>query len=228
MIEELNIELKDIVKRYGERTVLNKVSLDLTNESFVSIVGKSGAGKSTMMNILGLIEDFDEGTYRFNDIMIRSGKDYADLRSHSIGFIFQSYNLIPSLSCRENILLPQLYSRHGSDNFDEIVETLGITDLLDKRVVLLSGGEKQRVAIARCLVLNPALIIADEPTGNLDKTNTEVVMSLLRSENNKGRGVIVITHSDEVAGFSKTIYRLENGSLNEENTTRHINGKEEL
>lgn len=216
MIETLDVELKDIVKRY-DRTVLDKVNLHLTNDSYVSIVGKSGAGKSTFMNILGLIEDFDEGSYRFNNVEIRHGKDYAKLRRNSIGFIFQSYNLIPTLNCRENILLPQLYSRKKVDNFDEIVDSLGISELLDKKVVYLSGGEKQRVGIARCLVLNPALIIADEPTGNLDQANTEKVMKLLEAENKKGRAVIVITHNESVADHTKKTYRLENGKLNENN-----------
>lgn len=216
MVEDLDVELKDIVKRY-DKTILDKVNLHLTNDSYVSIVGKSGAGKSTFMNILGLIEDFDEGSYRFNDVVIKHRKDYAKLRRNSIGFIFQSYNLIPTLNCKENILLPQLYSRKKVDNFDEIVETLGISELLDKQVVYLSGGEKQRVGIARCLVLNPALIIADEPTGNLDQANTEKVMKLLEAENKKGRAVIVITHNESVADHTKKTYRLENGKLNENN-----------
>ena len=216
MVEDLDVELKDIVKRY-DKTILDKVNLHLTNDSYVSIVGKSGAGKSTFMNILGLIEDFDEGSYRFNDVVIKHRKDYAKLRRNSIGFIFQSYNLIPTLNCKENILLPQLYSRKKVDNFDEIVDSLGISELLDKKVVYLSGGEKQRVGIARCLVLNPALIIADEPTGNLDQANTGKVMNLLEAENKKGRAVIVITHNENVASHTKKTYRLENGKLNENN-----------
>lgn len=216
MVEDLDVELKDIVKRY-DKTILDKVNLHLTNDSYVSIVGKSGAGKSTFMNILGLIEDFDEGSYRFNDVVIKHRKDYAKLRRNSIGFIFQSYNLIPTLNCKENILLPQLYSRKKVDNFDEIVDSLGISELLDKKVVYLSGGEKQRVGIARCLVLNPSLIIADEPTGNLDQANTEKVMKLLEAENKKGRAVIVITHNESVADHTKKTYRLENGKLNENN-----------
>ncbi len=216
MVEDLDVELKDIVKRY-DKTILDKVNLHLTNDSYVSIVGKSGAGKSTFMNILGLIEDFDEGSYRFNDVVIKHRKDYAKLRRNSIGFIFQSYNLIPTLNCKENILLPQLYSRKKVDNFDEIVDSLGISELLDKKVVYLSGGEKQRVGIARCLVLNPSLIIADEPTGNLDQANTGKVMNLLEAENKKGRAVIVITHNENVASHTKKTYRLENGKLNENN-----------
>lgn len=216
MVEEIKIELKDIKKSY-DKVVLDKISLELTNESFVSIVGKSGAGKSTFMNILGLIEDYDEGIYKINNNIIYPGIDYSKLRRDYIGFIFQSYNLIPTLNCKENIMLPSLYSKRKIDNFDEIVENLGIADILEKQVVYLSGGEKQRVGIARCLALNPSLIIADEPTGNLDKNNTETVMKLLKKENENGRAIIVITHSDDVAKYSKKIYRLENGKLNEKN-----------
>lgn len=215
MIKELYIELDDIEKKY-DRVILDKVSLQLCNDSYVSIVGKSGAGKSTFMNILGLIEDYDGGKYSINGRLIRHGKDYSQLRKEYIGFIFQSYNLIPTLNCRENILLPQLYTKKKIENFDEIVENLGLSELLDKQVVYLSGGEKQRVGIARCLSLNPSLIIADEPTGNLDKVNTEIVMNLLDREHKKGRAIVVITHSDDVAKRAKKIYRLENGNLNED------------
>ncbi len=214
MIKKIDIQLTDIEKSY-DRVVLDKVSLQLDNTSFVSIVGKSGAGKSTLMNILGLIENYDKGMYRINDTIIKRGHDYAKLRRECIGFIFQSYNLIPTLNCRENILLPQLYGKSDAGNFDEIVEDLGLGGLLDKQVVYLSGGEKQRVGIARCLLLNPSLIIADEPTGNLDKDNTEKVMRLLKRENEKGRAIVVITHSDEVAGYTDKIFRLESGKLNE-------------
>lgn len=214
MVEDINIVLEGVTKQY-DRPVLKNICLNVTNYSYVTIVGKSGSGKSTLMNILGLIENFDEGLYKFNDIVIKNDKDYSKLRSENIGFIFQSYNLIPTLTCRENIMLPMLYSNKKPGDLDEIIRSLDIVDLLDKRVVLLSGGEKQRVAIARALLLNPSLIIADEPTGNLDRVNTQIVLDLLESENKKGRAVIMITHDEAIAKRAKQVFRLENGVLNE-------------
>src|SRR5699024_2076220 len=154
---------------------------------------KSGSGKSTMLNILGLLENCSGGEYIFNGIPIVNGVDYSRLRLENIGFIFQSYNLIPTLSCMENILLPLLYNKHNAvQDFDELVELLDLQPLLSQRVNTLSGGEKQRVAIARALILDPCLILADEPTGNLDPKNRDLIMQLLRREHEKGRGVILI------------------------------------
>ncbi len=216
MVEELCIELSNIKKSY-DKPVLTDVNLKINNDSYVTIVGKSGSGKSTLMNILGLIEDYDEGIYTFNDIVIRNNRDYHKLRNEKIGFIFQSYNLIPSLTCKENILLPLQYSTTKKVELDELVELLDIAHLLEKKVVVLSGGEKQRVAIARSLILNPSLIIADEPTGNLDGVNTDIVLDLLDKQHRKGRAIVMITHSEGVAKRAKTVYRLENGVLHENN-----------
>lgn len=222
MVENINIVLEGVKKQY-DRPVLKNICLNVTNYSYVTIVGKSGSGKSTLMNILGLIENFDEGLYKFNDIVIKNDKDYSKLRSENIGFIFQSYNLIPTLTCRENIMLPMQYSNKKPSDLDEIIRSLNIVDLLDKRVVLLSGGEKQRVAIARALLLNPSLIIADEPTGNLDRVNTQIVLDLLESENKKGRAIIMITHDEAIAKRAKQVFRLENGVLNENSKTFFFN-----
>ena len=210
---DLHLELKHIQKSYL-RPVLSDVNLDVTNDSYVTIVGKSGSGKSTMLNILGLVEGYDRGEYWFNGKLIRNGIDYSRLRLENIGFIFQSYNLIPTLSCKENILLPTLYNRHNQEqSFDELVELLDLGPLLSQRVTTLSGGEKQRVAIARSLILDPCLILADEPTGNLDPKNRDIIMNLLRHEHEKGRGIILITHDMEIAKQSDTIYLLEGGKL---------------
>lgn len=216
MVKDLNIVLKGIKKSY-DRQVLENICLNVTNSSYITIIGKSGSGKSTLMNILGLIESFDEGFYQFNDTIIRNDKDYSKIRSENIGFIFQSYNLIPTLTCMENIMLPLQYSKKNAVGIDDILESLDIVSLLDKQVVLLSGGEKQRVAIARALILNPSLIIADEPTGNLDHMNTEIVLKILEKENKKGRAIIMITHDINIAEKAKTVYRLEKGVLYESN-----------
>ena len=212
---DLHLELKHIQKSYL-RPVLSDVNLDVTNESYVTIVGKSGSGKSTMLNILGLVEGYNAGEYRFNGILIRNGIDYARLRLENIGFIFQSYNLIPTLSCKENILMPTLYNRKGKvQAFDKLVELLDIGPLLSQRVTTLSGGEKQRVAIARSLILDPCLILADEPTGNLDPKNRDIILRMLRHEHENGRGIILITHDMEIAREAEQVYLLEGGRLNE-------------
>ena len=168
------------------------------------------------MNILGLVESHDGGEYSFNGTLIRAGVDYPKLRLHDIGFIFQSYNLIPTLSCKENILLPCMYKRSCERrNFDRLVSLLKIDHLLSQRVVTLSGGEKQRVAVARALILDPCLILADEPTGNLDPANREIIISLLRHEHEQGRGIILITHDEQTAKAADTVLRLEGGFLHE-------------
>lgn len=217
-MKELDLELKHLQKSYL-RPVLTDVNLHVTNDSYVTIVGKSGSGKSTLLNILGLVEGYDSGEYHFNGTLIRNYMDYARLRLENIGFIFQSYNLIPTLSCEENILLPTIYNRRNAvQDFDELVTLLELEPLLSQRVTTLSGGEKQRVAIARALILDPCLILADEPTGNLDPRNRDLIMNLLRREHEKGRGVILITHDMEVARSADTVYMLRDGTLNVVNT----------
>ena len=212
-MNELRLKVSSLRKAYA-RPVLTDINLELTNDSYVTIVGKSGSGKSTLLNILGLVEDYDGGEYRFQGKRIRRGTDYSRLRLENIGFIFQSYNLIPTLSCKENILLPTLYGKRGSGrNLNDLVELLELGPLLSQRVTTLSGGEKQRVAIARALILDPCLILADEPTGNLDPKNRDIIMDLLRAEHEKGRAVLMITHDMEIAGNAKSVYLLETGRL---------------
>ena len=212
-MKELDLKLEHIQKSYT-RPVLTDVNLAVTNDSYVTIVGKSGSGKSTLLNILGMVEGYDGGEYLFNGTKIRNFMDYSRLRLEKIGFIFQSYNLIPTLSCKENIMLPTMYNRHNAvQDFDELVDLLDLGPLLSQRVTTLSGGEKQRVAIARALILNPCLILADEPTGNLDPKNRDLIMKLLRREHEKGRGIILITHDMEIAKESDKTYLLENGVL---------------
>ena len=212
-MKELDLKLEHIQKSYT-RPVLTDVNLAVTNDSYVTIVGKSGSGKSTLLNILGVVEGYDGGEYLFNGTKIRNFMDYSRLRLENIGFIFQSYNLIPTLSCKENIMLPTMYNRHNAvQDFDELVDLLDLGPLLSQRVTTLSGGEKQRVAIARALILNPCLILADEPTGNLDPKNRDLIMKLLRREHEKGRGIILITHDMEIAKESDKTYLLENGVL---------------
>lgn len=213
-MKELSVSLKGIKKSYN-KPVLTDINLEITNDSYFAIEGKSGSGKSTLMNILGLIENFDSGEYMFNGKRIKRGKDYSRIRLENIGFIFQSYNLISTMTSRENIMLPLLYANDYCIDIEKLAEELDIYDLLDKEVNILSGGEKQRVAIARALVLNPSLIIADEPTGNLDEYNRKLVFKLLEKEHKKGRGIVMITHDPSTAEQAKKIYRLYQGELHE-------------
>lgn len=228
-MKELRLALKHLQKSYT-RPVLTDVNLEITNDSYATIVGRSGSGKSTLLNILGLVEGYDGGEYVFNGELIRNFMDYSRLRLENIGFIFQSYNLIPTLSCKENILLPTLYNRRSCNevqNFDELVELLDIGPLLSQRVTTLSGGEKQRVAIARALILDPCLILADEPTGNLDPKNRDMILRLLHREHEKGRGIILITHDMEIANEADTIYILRDGILCNDSITDFVQ-KEKL
>ena len=211
--KELNISISHLQKSF-HRPILKDINLEVANDSYITIVGKSGSGKSTLLNILGLVEGYDAGEYVFNGTLIRNFIDHSRLRLENIGFIFQSYNLIPTLSCKENILLPTLYnSKSNSQSFDELVELLDIGPLLNQKVTTLSGGEKQRVAIARALILDPCLILADEPTGNLDPKNRDIIYSLLQREHEKGRGIILITHDSDAAKQGKTAYTLVDGRL---------------
>ena len=193
----------------------------MTQEPLISMQGICKAYTAPVLTGLDLTVmrgDYiaiDDGEYRLDGALIRPGRDYARLRLREIGFIYQSYQLIPSLSCAENIRLSLLYARQEAENFADLTERLGITRLLETPVNVLSGGEKQRVAICRALILNPPLIIADEPTGNLDIENRDIVISMLAEENRRGRTVIVITHDDYVASQAKTAYALKGGVLHE-------------
>ena len=216
-MNELKIEINHLKKSYL-RPVLTDINLAVDNSSYITIIGKSGSGKSTLLNILGLLESYDSGEYRFNGTLIRNYTDYAKLRLNNIGFIFQSYNLIPTLTCHENILMPTLYGGRGNKgDLDSLVELLDIAPLLDQRVTTLSGGEKQRVAIARSLILDPCLILADEPTGNLDTKNREIIFNLLDHEHKKGRAVILITHDADIAARAETVMELKDGMLEKKN-----------
>lgn len=216
-MNELKIEISHLKKAYL-RPVLTDINLAVDNSSYITIIGKSGSGKSTLLNILGLLESYDSGEYRFNGTLIRNYTDYAKLRLNNIGFIFQSYNLIPTLTCHENILMPTLYGGRGNKgDLDSLVELLDIAPLLDQRVTTLSGGEKQRVAIARSLILDPCLILADEPTGNLDTKNREIIFNLLDHEHKKGRAVILITHDADIAARAETVMELKDGMLEKKN-----------
>ena len=216
-MSNLQIILSNITKSYKNIPVLNDINLTINQDDFIAVVGKSGSGKSTLMNILGLIEFWDDGEYKLNGEKIQNYKDHSSIRLEKIGFIYQNYNLISTLTCKENILLPTLYAKKENRcvSIEYLAKKLEIQHLLDTPVTVLSGGEKQRVAIARALILNPSILIADEPTGNLDKENKNIVLELLNTSYKQGCAVVIITHDYSVAGQSQIIYELREGILYE-------------
>ena len=211
-MKQITIELQHVQKSYV-RPVLRDINLRLPQGGDYAVLGRSGSGKSTLLHILGLIERHDGGRYLFDGTELRPGKDYAALRRRHIGFIFQSYNLIPTLTCRENIRLPLLFERDLPDRSEEWMERLDIAALRDQRTAVLSGGEKQRVGFARAMMADPGLLLADEPTGNLDGENRDVIFSILRQEHAAGRSVMLITHDAEAASQAQEVFHLENGVL---------------
>ena len=216
------LKLQQIVKDYqaGDTTVhaLRGVSLQFRESEFVAILGHSGCGKTTLLNIIGGLDQYTSGDLIING---KSTKDFSDAdwdnyRNHSIGFVFQSYNLVPVLNARENIVLPiQLDGRQVDEDFlDKIVNTLGLEKKLGSLPSQLSGGQQQRVAIARALAAAPAIILADEPTGNLDSRTSQDVLSLLKVTSQKfAQTIVMITHNEEIAQAADRIIRIEDGRI---------------
>lgn len=210
------VVLKKICKSYDDNKVLNNLNFSISRGEVVAIIGKSGSGKSTLLNIIGCIESFDSGKYFFDGKKIKADKDYSSLRLNNVGFIYQNYNLIPKLTCVENILLPVIYVKEKKDMeyFNELIDWLDIREIVDRDINLLSGGEKQRVAIARALILKPNLLIADEPTGNLDKASRDKVLSVLKEYVCiHNASLLIVTHDDEILSFADKTYLLESGRL---------------
>lgn len=215
------INLVNISKSYPNKSrVLKDIYINIAQRDFVSIQGKSGSGKSTLLNIIGLLDNYSEGEYYFKGKSISSMKrNYlAKIRNIELGFVFQSYNLITSSSVYDNVILPFYYGNGFISDMDKeyisyIFKKLDIEDLKNKNVDLLSGGEKQRVCIARALVKNASIVIADEPTGNLDPINKKIVIDIFKKLNNEGKTIIIVTHDNEVANMASTKYQLEGGFL---------------
>jgi len=215
------IELDGVSKIYRmgdiELRALNNVSLKIDSGDLVAMMGPSGSGKSTMMNILGCLDVPTDGAYRLdgNDVGGLSDNALAEIRNRKIGFVFQSFNLIPRTSAVRNVELPMVYAGMGGrrDKAVEALERVGLGGRVKHMPNELSGGQQQRVAIARAIVTDPVMILADEPTGNLDSTSTVEIMKLLIELNDSGRTVILITHEDEVASFAKRVITLRDGEI---------------
>ena len=215
------IDVTNLRKSYdGEKYILDGINIKLYDGDMVIIEGKSGAGKSTLMNILGLLDEYDAGRIVIDGVLIEKSnrKQHLMLRGEKIGFVFQAYHLIENISVKENILLPFVYTQKSVDQeilcrLKTIAEELGITELLKKKANLLSGGEKQRVAIARAIIKDPKIIIADEPTGNLDVENTDTVINTFCKLKEKGKIIIIVTHDISIAKRQYKKYSLKEGKL---------------
>ena len=216
------LETKDLRKIYGsgdtEVRALDGVNLSVENGEFVAIVGTSGSGKSTLLHMLGGLDHPTEGSVTVDgkDIFQLKDEELTIFRRRKIGFVFQSYNLVPVLNVYENIVLPiQLDGRRADEKFvQQIVKTLGLDGRLDALPNQLSGGQQQRVAIARALAAAPAIILADEPTGNLDSRTSQDVLSLLKVTSQKfSQTIVMITHNEEIAQLADRIIRIEDGRI---------------
>jgi putative ABC transport system ATP-binding protein len=221
------IETKNLKKIYTtgevETTALDNVNLNIKEGEFAAIMGPSGCGKSTLLNILGLIDSPTEGQYFFAGEQVSgySERQRADLRKRNIGYIFQSFNLIDELTVYENIELPLLYMKtrpnECRERVLEVMEQLKLAHRQGHFPKQLSGGQQQRVAVARAIVSKPRLILADEPTGNLDSSNGEEIMSLLTGLNEQGATIVIVTHSEAYAEYSQRIVHLFDGHIVAEN-----------
>jgi putative ABC transport system ATP-binding protein len=202
-----------------ETKALGNISLEIKQGEFVAIMGPSGCGKSTLLNILGMLDNPDQGDYFFNgdNIARHSESKLSELRKHNIGFIFQSFNLIDELSVFENIELALLYHKIPSAErrarVQAVIEKMEIAHRAQHMPSQLSGGQQQRVAVARALVANPKLILADEPTGNLDSVHGQEVMRLLKTLNQEGATVVIVTHSNEHASYAQRRINLFDGKI---------------
>lgn len=217
------IEIRDIYKIYnpGENEVraLDGVNLSIEHGEFIAIVGQSGSGKSTLMNMLGLLDIPTSGTYTLSgvDTANMTDDELSEIRNKEIGFIFQGFNLIPSLTAVENVELPLVYRGMKKDERNrlalEALERVGLSHRLDHLPKQMSGGQQQRVAIARAVAARPPIILADEPTGNLDSHSGVEVMKILHELHEEGRTVILITHDNDIANEAERIIRIQDGQI---------------
>jgi len=217
------ITINDIGRKYviGSETIhaLKSVSLSINKGEFVALMGPSGSGKSTLMNILGCLDTPTKGTYILNgiDVSHMSENDLAEVRNSEIGFVFQTFNLLPRNSALENVALPLVYAGVSKtdrlDRAKKTLENVGLGNRVDHRPNELSGGQRQRVAVARALINNPSIILADEPTGNLDTKTSIEIMGLIEDIHDKGNTIILVTHEEDIALHAHRIVRMRDGLI---------------
>lgn len=229
------IRLQNLSRRYqmGTETIhaLRDVSLEIQRGEYVAIMGPSGSGKSTLMNLLGCLDTPSSGTYELNgtNVSHMDDNDLAEIRNREIGFVFQTFNLLPRSSALRNVELPLIYAGMDFDNRRQVamdaLTSVGLADRVTHKPNELSGGQRQRVAIARALVNSPSIILADEPTGNLDSKTGVEIMALFEDLSRKGNTVFVVTHEEEVARHARRIIRIRDGLIaSDEVVQRGING----
>lgn len=217
------IEIKHIKKEYvmGSQVIaaLKDVSLSINKGEYVALMGPSGSGKSTLMNILGCLDSPSAGSYKLNNTEVAEMTDdqLALVRNKEIGFIFQTFNLLPRLTALENVALPMVYAGMSkadrTKRAEEVMAMVGLKDRMTHKPNELSGGQRQRVAIARALVNNPSIILADEPTGNLDTKTSYEIMAIMEDISRRGNTVIIVTHEEDIARHARRIMRLRDGLI---------------
>jgi putative ABC transport system ATP-binding protein len=215
------IETKEISRTYKMGTnivnALQSVSISIDKGQYVAFMGPSGSGKSTLMNIVGCLDTPSTGTYILNNQVVSemTENELAEVRNKEIGFVFQTFNLLPRASALENVALPLIYAGYGKSERNEMamaaLESVNLADRYHHKPNELSGGQRQRVAIARALVNNPSIILADEPTGNLDSKTSHGIMALFQELHDKGNTIIMVTHEDDIAHYAHRIIRLRDG-----------------
>lgn len=217
------IHARDLRKTYhvGDQVVhaLDGLDLDIRANEYVALMGPSGSGKSTLMNMLGCLDSPTSGTYILNgqDVSRLEDDALAEIRNREIGFVFQTFNLLPRYTALENVALPMVYAgipkAERQDRAREVLEQVGLGDRMDHRPNELSGGQRQRVAVGRALVMKPSIILADEPTGNLDTSTSEEVMELFGEIQKAGNTVILVTHEEDIAAYANRTVRLRDGRV---------------
>lgn len=228
---EAMISLKSIKKTYkiGDEIIeaLKDISLNIYKNEYVALMGPSGSGKSTLMNMLGCLDSPSSGEYILNNlsVAIMSDNDLAQVRNKEIGFVFQTFNLLPRATTLDNVALPLVYAGFSKINREkranDVLESVGLSNRVNHKPNELSGGQRQRVAIARALVNNPAIILADEPTGNLDSKTSVEIMGLFEEIHKKGNTIILVTHEENIAMHAHRIIRLKDGLV--ESDTKNDN-----
>ena len=217
------IEIRNIIRDFklGQETVhvLKGIDLDIKRGDYVAIMGPSGSGKSTLMNLLGCLDTPTSGSYRLNgkDVSQMTDDELADIRNTEIGFVFQTFNLLPRTTALDNVALPMIYAGASKKDREaratEVLADVGLADRMDHKPNQLSGGQRQRVAVGRALVNKPSIILADEPTGNLDSKTGKEIMALFDDIHAAGNTVIMVTHEEEIAAHARRVIRLRDGVI---------------